>query len=80
MILKDTVVQRILNKKYPLNLMLAIELGVTQDWICILAKRNEKNNPLTTVASITIIKKDMGVIDDSEVLEKETHTQDAHAT
>ena len=79
MILKNTVQQRILTNKM-LSLSLALELKVNQEWVRTLAKRNEKNGPLTTAACVAIIKNDMGILEDSEVLEKEIQPHDAPAT
>ncbi len=69
--LRQTIVQRILDNTSPLSLDLAKELKCTQPWVKALAEKNENNNKLTTVACVSIIKKDMGCMDDSEVLEKE---------
>lgn len=71
MVLKDTVIKRILNRNSHLSLSLAMELSLSQERIKRIAKSNEKNNQLTTAACVEIIKKDMGIFDDSEVLERE---------
>lgn len=82
--LKNTVIQRILDSS-SLSLAIAMELGFTQDWVRKLAKkmRDEKdciNGPLTTAAALGVIKKDMGILDDSEVLDKVPIESVANAT
>jgi hypothetical protein len=68
--LRQTIIQRILDKNSPLSLLLASALDFTQTWIRELANANKVNGPLTTAAAIVVIKKDMGIFDDSEILEK----------
>jgi len=69
--LKDTVIQRILETGSDLSLNLAKVLGFTQDWIKKLAKKNDNNGPLTTMAAIDVIKQDMDTTDESKILVSE---------
>lgn len=73
--LRNTIVQRILETG--LSLDLAKVLGFTQGYIRTLAKKNDPNSFLTTMAAVEVIKKDMGILDDSEVLEKVVNVEPA---
>lgn len=67
MILRETVIQKILENG--LSLRLAEALDFTQNWIMLLAKANKKNGPLTTVVALKVIRENTGLSDD-EILEE----------
>lgn len=69
--LKQTIIQRILDGSYPLSLELAKELKVTQFWVRSLATKNKTNGLLTTAGALAVIKKEMKLADDAEILERE---------
>ncbi len=69
--LKQTIVQRILDGNSSLSLELAKELKVSQYWIKMLALKNKTNGPLTTAGALAVIKNEMKLADDTEILERE---------
>lgn len=68
MILRETVIQKILENG--LSLKLAEALDFTQGWIITLAKANKKNGPLTTASALKVIREFTG-LSDSEILLEE---------
>lgn len=52
-----------------IRLQLALTLGFTEAWIIQLISKNKENGPLTTAASLDVIRKATNLEDD-ELLEK----------
>lgn len=68
MILTDKVIE-ILKSDKRIRTMLALELNVTETWVNVSLNRNVNNGILTTVAAISLIKKETG-LKQSEILEE----------
>jgi hypothetical protein len=54
--------------KTEIRLQLAMTLGYTEYWVIQLISRNKDNSPLTTAASLDVIRKNTG-LQDADILE-----------
>jgi hypothetical protein len=53
--------------------MIALALGLSEDWIKRLAKKNKENGDLTKAKALQVIREETGLTD-SEILEEEPVT------
>lgn len=53
------------------KLKLALALGFTELWVSRLIEANKDNGPLTTVASLNVLREETG-LSDEEILEEST--------